>query len=157
MGSEMLKKIIFFLLLVFLSPAFCFGWQARVTEIISGDTIKVLHNEELKIISLYGIECPVGKQPYSKEAAEFITELIMGQLIEVDPILSSSQGGVIGILYFKDQCLNEELIKAGLAWVSLKTARIAKIRVAWRGLESEAKKTGTGLWSDPDPILPWKF
>ena len=153
----MLKKIIFFLLLVFIFPALCFGWQARVTEIISGDTIKVLHNEGLKTITLYGIECPGGQQPYSKEAAEFITGFILGQTIEVDPILSNRQGGITGIVYFKDQCLNEELIKAGLAWVSLKTARITKIRVVWRGLESEAKKTGMGLWSDPDPIPPWKF
>ena len=153
----MLKKIIFFLFLVFISPALCFGWQARVADIISGDTIKVLHNEELKIISLYGIECPGGKQPYSKEAAEFITGLILGQMIEVDPILSSGQDRVTGIVYFKDQCLNEELIKAGLAWVSLKTARIARIRVAWRSLESEAKESGKGLWNDPNPIPPWKF
>jgi len=49
--------------------------------------------------------------------------------------------------------LNEELLKAGLAW----WYRSYSKNLALGELEQRAREQGLGLWSEPLPVAPWEF
>ena len=65
-------------------------------------------------------------------------------------------GRIVGIVYVGDICVNEEMVKNGLAWVY---RRYCKIPVCedWLALESEARAEKVGLWSHRSPVPPWEF
>jgi micrococcal nuclease len=49
--------------------------------------------------------------------------------------------------------LNEELLKAGLAWWFRKYSRDERLAQ----LESAAKEARYGIWADASPIAPWDY
>jgi endonuclease YncB( thermonuclease family) len=53
----------------------------------------------------------------------------------------------------KGAVVQEELLRAGLAWVYDRYCRTEEC-AAWAGLEREARK-GRGLWQDPFAMPPW--
>ena len=59
-------------------------------------------------------------------------------------------GRWIADIYFLDQCLNEELVKNGLAWHFKKYSK----SVEYSNLELEAQKKKIGLWKDKSSIAP---
>jgi len=50
--------------------------------------------------------------------------------------------------------LNQELVRAGLAWWYRQYARGDG---ALERLEDEARAARRGLWADRDPVAPWEF
>jgi len=52
--------------------------------------------------------------------------------------------------------LNEELVKAGYAWVYPQYCKIPACQ-KWYQYEAEARAQKIGLWSHPNPIPPWDF
>ncbi len=52
--------------------------------------------------------------------------------------------------------VNQELIKAGLAWQYRKYCK-ASFCNEWLKLEGKAKSAKVGLWSDKDPVPPWEW
>ena len=50
--------------------------------------------------------------------------------------------------------LNQELIRAGLAWWYRQWERRESVL---RDLEQEARAAERGLWSDPKPVEPWEW
>lgn len=49
--------------------------------------------------------------------------------------------------------LNHEIIRAGLAWFSIKFSEDEETA----RLEAEARAARRGLWAKPDPVPPWEF
>lgn len=62
----------------------------------------------------------------------------------------------MGIVVLPDglTILNEELIKAGLAWWDERHAPTAK---DYRSVEIAARAKRRGLWSDSEPVPPWEW
>ena len=50
--------------------------------------------------------------------------------------------------------LNQELVRAGLAWWY---ERYARRETVLRDLEQEARDAKRGLWVDPKPVAPWEW
>jgi micrococcal nuclease len=50
--------------------------------------------------------------------------------------------------------LNQELVRAGLAWWYQQYARRETVL---RDLEQEARAAKCGLWIDPKPVAPWEW
>ena len=49
--------------------------------------------------------------------------------------------------------LNQELIKAGLAWWFRKYSKDVRLGA----FEQEARLAKRGLWTEPQPVPPWKW
>jgi micrococcal nuclease len=49
--------------------------------------------------------------------------------------------------------LNQELLKAGLAWWYEKYSK----DMVLRDIEAEARTAKRGLWVYPDPVPPWEW
>jgi micrococcal nuclease len=62
--------------------------------------------------------------------------MVFGRIVEVKPITTDRYGRSISWIYFDGACLNEELLKAGLAWHYKRYSK-------------------AGLWRDTYPVPPW--
>ena len=60
-------------------------------------------------------------------------------------------GRSIGWVYYDDKNLNEELLKAGLAWHFRRYSKDEKLQA----LEDEARANKLGLWQDINSIPLW--
>src|SRR2546426_1929918 len=132
-------------------------FSGRVVGVTDGDTIKVMHNGKAEKIRLHGIDCPEKAQPYGTKAKQFTSQLVFGKEVTVkDYGLDNNRfKRTLGEIVLPDgRVVNEELLRAGLAWWYRK---YVPNRVDLAALEEEARTAKRGLWVDPDPVPPWEW
>jgi endonuclease YncB( thermonuclease family) len=135
-----------------------------VVGVADGDTITVLRKKEgfmgyfqtpIKI-RLYGIDTPERGQAFGKKSKQFTSEMIYKKSVDVTEVTTDRYGRTVAIVFVNDQNLNEEIVRAGLAWVYTRYCDWP-ICDKWKNLEAEAREAKRGLWADPDRIPPWEF
>lgn len=128
----------------------------KVVSISDGDTVTVLQDRTQHRIRLYGIDCPESHQDFGSRATKFVSGMIFRENVKVVQKDVDRYGRVVGIIYLGDTCVNEEIVRAGYAWVYRYFCK-DEICQDWLTLEAEARGGRIGLWSHPDPIPPWEF
>jgi len=128
-------------------------YQAKVIGIADGDTITVLQNNTPIKIRLYGIDCPEKRQAFGHKAKEFASDVVFGRVVKIVPVDKDRYGRTIAWVYLESKCLNEELLRAGLAWHFKKYSSDKSLAE----LETEARQKKVGLWSDPKVVAPWEY
>ena len=145
--------VVFLLLL----PCSAWAWSGKVVGVADGDTITVLHDKQPQKIRLYGIDCPEKRQPFGNRAKQFTSQLVFGKLVEVKPVTMDRYGRTVAFVQLKNILVNEELIKAGLAWIYRRYCKLPVCDDRWDGLEVEAISGKRGLWRDSGYVPPWDF
>jgi endonuclease YncB( thermonuclease family) len=145
---------IFSFLLLFI-PFQVFGIFGKVIGVHDGDTFTLLDENHVQYkIRLHGIDCPELKQAYGKAAKQFASDLIFGRDLYVETTSKDRYGRWIGIVKLPgNTSLNEELLKAGLAWHYTKYDQ----NPIWAKWEIEARKNKIGLWQESNQIAPWTY
>lgn len=129
--------------------------KATVTKVVDGDTIQVLYQGRSIRVRLWGIDTPEWRQPFSKSAKKFTAKLVAGTEVELEEKDWDDYGRLVAIVTTKKkQCLNEELLRSGMAWVHIYYCKEA-LCDNWYELEQEARKKRYGLWRDKSPTPPW--
>jgi len=123
------------------------GHRARV-----GDAIEVLRGEETVKVRLHGIDCPEVKQPFWEAARDFAAKFVSGQEVRVEPRSKDRFGRMTAEVFVRDESLNAELVKQGLAWHDPKAAPGDETLIK---LQRKARKKRRGLWAQEDPQAPW--
>ena len=149
------KAFILSLVLILL-PSFSCAFSGKVVGVADGDTITVLRDKEQVKIRLYGIDCPEKGQAFGKRAKQFTSKMVFGKVVEVKVVDTDRYGRTVALVAVNKQILNEELLKAGYAWVYYQYCH-EMICHAWADYQFAAKLDKRGLWRDPDPIPPWEF
>lgn len=127
---------------------------ARVVLIPAGDVMTVLRGTDIIEIRLHGIDCPEEGQAFAREARQFVYDLCFARMVKIRPLDTDPEGRTVAIVYLEDRReLNYELLKAGMAWHSRKFSNDKMYEAAVR----HARKSGMGLWGNPDPVPPWDF
>lgn len=146
-------------LLAFLAllPSLAFAWEGVVTKIHDGDSIAVraiADGRQVKV-RILGVDCPEYRQPYGKEAAEFVRALLpIGATVEVWDDRLDRYGKMLAEVTTPDgKNLIDELLKAGLAWVHKDCLGCD----ALYALELQAREAKRGLWKDKNPVPPWEW
>lgn len=143
-----------FALLVPTSEASGAEFIGKVVGITDGDTIKVLHEGKAERIRLSGIDCPEKKQSFGTRAKQFTSEHAFGKTVTVQPTGGAHRGRTIAeVILPNGRSLNQELLKAGLAWWYRKYSKDVRLGA----LENEARLAKRGLWVDPQPVPPWEW
>ena len=146
----------FWVLFPLILPCRAWAWEGRVVDVAAGETITVLKNGESVDVLLYGIDCPEKGQSFSDQARQFTSEMVFDKVVEVYRMDTDRQGRTVALVAVDKTLLNEELVKAGLAWVhSIYCSEV--ICETWKYYQLRAKTGKRGLWSDPNPISPWVF
>ena len=145
-----------FLLAAVAAAALCAeDFAGKVVAISDGDTIRVMHNGASERIRLWGIDCPEMKQPFGTRAKQFTGDLAFGQVVTVKVHDIDRYKRTVGEVMLPDgRNLNQEIVRAGLAWWYQQYARSETVL---RDLEQEARAAKRGLWVDPKPAEPWEW
>jgi micrococcal nuclease len=150
-------QLISILSLLFL---FCFSAEAktvqgRVLVITDGDTIKVVVDREQIKIRLYGIDTPEKKQAFGQAATRFIKSLL-SPFVTVEEKDIDRYGRTVGVVYSSTGTnVNEEMVKAGYAWIYRKYCR-SSFCSDWLEMESNARNNKIGLWQQK-AVPPWEW
>jgi len=137
-------------------PCLAWAWSGRVVDVVSGEVITVLRNGKNEEVLLYGIDCPEEGQPFSDQARQFTYKMVFGKVVEVHRMDTDRYGRTVALVSVDKRLLNEELVKAGLAWVYGRYCHEV-ICESWKHYQLRAKIDKRGFWSEPEPISPWKF
>lgn len=135
----------------FLLPLSLFAFPAKVIKISDGDTIMILQDKQQIKVRLFGIDAPELKQPYGKKSKQFLANLIAGEVVEVEENGKDRYKRTLGIIHFKGQDINAQMVLNGYAWAYVKYSRI------YVDQEKTAREKKRGLWQSSDPTPPWKW
>ncbi|AOY57311.1 thermonuclease family protein [Desulfococcus multivorans] len=128
----------------------------RVVGISDGDTITVLQDRRQYKIRLAGIDTPESHQDFGTKAKQFTSDRVFKKQVRVEEKDVDRYGRIVGMVYYDDRCLNEDLVRAGYAWVYRQYCKYP-VCSQWLGYEDEARQKGIGLWAGPEPTPPWEF
>ena len=124
---------------------------AKVIKISDGDTITVLNGKEQTKVRLYGIDAPEKKQDYGQRSKQFLASLIAGQIVEVEPKGKDRYKRTLGIIHYKGQDINAQMVLNGYAWAYVKYSRI------YVDHGRLARENKLGLWQSSNPTPPWQW
>jgi len=143
------------LALVLVSPALALAeFVARVLIVHEGDRLTIYHQSRKDMVYLRGVDCPELKQPYGKQAKHATAAYVANREVIVRDMKRDRQGRMSADILLPDgRQIAHELVKEGLAWVQPEGAGDQ----ALKDMEELARAAGTGLWSEPNPIPPWKW
>jgi micrococcal nuclease len=142
-----------FIALLFVSYSVSAQLKGKVVSIADGDTFTLLVNNKQIKIRLHGIDCPEKSQDFGNVAKQFLSNSIFGKMISVKEMDIDRYGRTIGMVTIDNKNVNEELLKAGLAWHYKHYDKNPK----WTKLEDDARREKKGLWIHPNPIPPWDY
>ena len=130
----------------------------NVVTVHQGDTFtiqSVLTKDKLYKVRLSNIDTPEIKQPFGRQAKEFTMARILGKEIQVEYNMIDFYGRLVGsVVLPQGNVLNEELVRAGLAW---HYRVIPSPNRLLERLQYEAWEKKMGIWVESFPIPPWKF
>lgn len=149
----LIKNIFLTVILLVCLPALSSAWSGLVVGVSDGDTITVMHEGKGEKIRLYGVDCPEKKQAFGKKAKQFTSDMVFKKTVHVTPVNKDRYGRTIAWITHSGKVLNEELLKAGLAWHYKQYSKEQKLTK----LEDCARQKRVGLWSDPYAVPPWEF
>ena len=157
-GRKLTPKRAVFLFLTLLTAAFGYVFcQGKVVRVHDGDTVTVLSGGEMLKVRLYGVDAPESAQKGGADSRRFAADLASFQEVKLEVRDKDRYGRSVAIVRLPDgRTLNEELVRAGHAWVYpayCNTARCAY----WQTLEAKAKDDRNGLWRDKNPVPPWQW
>ena len=129
--------------------------SGKVIGIQDGDSITLLTDTKTEIkVRLEGIDCPEKKQDFGTVAKQYTSDLVFSQNVTIHTTGKDRFGRTLGYVFLQDGTnLNEELLKAGLAWHFIKYNKSPRLAQ----LVSDARSSRIGLWQLSSAIPPWDF
>ena len=151
-----MKRLLIALVLI-LWPLTAHAWMAKVVSVTDGDTIKVYNAEKGQIkIRLYGIDSPEKGQPYGQAAGKYLASLIAGAIVDIESVTTDRYGRTVGIVTDNEKNINQEMVRAGYAWVYSRYCD-KQFCSEWLRLEDKARSSRIGLWQESDSVPPWEW
>ncbi len=154
--TPMIKLLLFLLVLLFLLPSqgLAASFTGMVVKVTDGDTIQVMHDGRAEKVRLSGIDCPEKRQSFGQVAGKFVLEIAAHKVVTVHVETTDRYGRTVGEVILPDgRSLTRELVRAGYAWWYRRYSSDETLAK----LEEQARTSGKGLWSEPDPVPPWEW
>lgn len=155
-----MKSIITLVLICLANIAWASTITGRVVGIADGDTITVLDasNTQYKI-RLSGIDAPEKKQGFGTASKHSLSDLVFDKQVTIEWDKEDRYGRIIGKVILSGVDINLQQIKTGMAWFYRKYQNELTLddRLNFLHAEEDAKKNGSGLWTQPNPTAPWEF
>lgn len=149
-----MKKFLFVFLLVFAQVLFSQTFKGKVIGVKDGDTVVLLIDGKPQTVRLAHIDTPEKNQPFGYKAKQFVSDFCFGK--EVEAVIAGKpdrNGRWIAEIFYRNQNLNKELLRNGLAWHFKRYSRNSN----YAQLEIDARKKKIGLWQDKNPVQPWNW
>jgi micrococcal nuclease len=129
-------------------------FTGKVVGISDGDTISVLREGKAVKVRLHGVDTPEEAQAFGTQARKFTSDMAFQQTVTVIVQETDRYGRLVGEVLLPDgRSLNQELVKAGMAWwyrqYDPNDTTLAQF-------EADARTAKRGLWADAHPVPPWE-
>lgn len=140
-------------------------YTGKVVAVVDGDTMRVMHGEQIETIRLHGVDCPELAQPYGPEAKKFTSGLALEKVVTIEKMgvekLPVKEDGaepktriVAKVSVPEGKSLAEQVIAAGMGWWKREDQpRDGRLGSLCAKVIVDKK----GLFSDPAPLAPWDF
>jgi micrococcal nuclease len=127
---------------------------ARVVTVHEGDRLTVYYDGRKETLFLKDVDCPDLKQPFGKQAKVATAAYVGNREVVIRALKRNKQGRTTAEVALQDgRIVAHELIKEGLAWSRPETVEGRKLAE----VEELARAERKGIWSDPNPVPPWKW
>jgi endonuclease YncB( thermonuclease family) len=114
----------------------------------------VLREGKAVKVRLHGVDTPEKAQAFGTQAQKFTSDLAFQRDVTVDVHTTDRYSRLVGEGLLPDgRSLNQELVKAGMAWWY---RQHAPNDTTLAQLEAEARTAKRGLWADANPVPPWE-
>jgi endonuclease YncB( thermonuclease family) len=129
-------------------------FTGKVVGILDGDTIRVLRGGKAVKVRLHGVDTPEKAQAFGTQARKFTSDLAFQRDVTVQIRATDRYGRLVGDVLLPDgRSLNQELVKAGMAWWY---RPYAPNDPTLAQLDAEARTAKRGLWAEAYPVPPWE-
>src|SRR6266540_3845891 len=130
-------------------------FTGKVVGISDGDTLSVLRDGKAVKVRLHGVDTPEKAQAFGTQARKFTSDAAFQQTVTVEVHTTDRYGRLVGEVLLPDgRSLNQELVRAGMAWWY---RQYAPKDTALAQLEADARAAKRGLWADASPVPPWEW
>jgi len=110
-------SVVFVLWLLVPCLVYADQFTGKVVGISDGDTIRVLRAGKAVKVRLYGIDTPEKAQAFGTQARKFTSDFAFQRDVTVEIRATDRYGRLVGEVLLPDgRSLNQELVRAGLAW-----------------------------------------
>ncbi len=132
-------------------------FSGEVVRVVDGDSLVVRDRGRDREVRLYGIDAPEWNQPYGREARDHMLSY-RWKVVECEIMTPKDRyGREICILRYGGKCINEELVRLGLAWVWPWSCKAKEVCSRWSAAQDDAIRNRRGLWRDGNPEPPWEY
>lgn len=135
------------------------AWESRTKSVHDGDSINVVNADGVTVnIRLYGVDAPEARQAFGYQARKQLQKLVSRRSIRIEGVDTDRYGRNVALVRLKDGTLvNEEMARAGLAWVYEQHCQREDVCARLRQAQAEARSAGRGLWAESSPTPPWEW
>jgi endonuclease YncB( thermonuclease family) len=145
-----MKNILLILLGISLTSS---AFEAIVTAVTDGDTVKIEYQNKTIKVRLAGIDTPELKQEFGQESKKALEEKVLNKTVYIDGDKQDRYGRLIADIKIGSRWINKELVEEGYAWHYKQYSDDEELNEA----ELNAKKSAIGLWTSENPIPPWSY
>ena len=151
------RKYLILLLIITITPVYAEQYEATVIKVIDGDTIWIKKDNNHIKVRLSYIDAPELKQNFGIRSRNFLSNLVLDKMIEVNTNKKDRYNRHLGEIYIHNTkesiFINAKMIKSGNAWVYKTYTNNPYLK----NLEDYAKMNKKGLWNEQKIIEPWIF
>jgi endonuclease YncB( thermonuclease family) len=151
------RKYLILLLIITITPVYAEQYEATVIKVIDGDTIWIKKDNNHIKVRLSYIDAPELKQNFGIKSRNFLSNLVLDKMIEVNTNKKDRYNRHLGEIYIHNTkesiFVNAKMIKSGNAWVYKTYTNNPYLK----NLEDYAKMKKKGLWNEQKIIEPWIF
>ena len=115
------RKYLILLLIITITPVYAEQYEATVIKVIDGDTIWIKKDNNHIKVRLSYIDAPELKQNFGIKSRNFLSNLVLDKMIEVNTNKKDRYNRHLGEIYIHNTkesiFVNAKMIKSGNAWV----------------------------------------
>lgn len=106
-----------------------------------------------------GIDAPEKRQPFGQAAKQALSDMAFARFVHVTWQKRDRNNRIVGTVERGGADLGLALVEQGMAWhyKRYESEQLPADRTTYRRAEAVARTARRGLWSDKDPVAPWKY
>lgn len=133
--------------------------RGEVTHVTDGDTAQVKLQSGAITVRFYGIDAPEKDQPYGKDAAAALRQLIRGKVVELIPVEQDKYDRLVAVVMLGERNVNLEMVARGNAWAFRRFLGEFDDDPLYCEWEAKARDQQLGLWRLPakERHAPWEW
>ena len=135
-------------------PTAAAQFEARIAQVIDGDTLDLVTAKARMRVRLADIDAPERKQPYGHRSRQSLIAICGGDLARVDTKGRDRDKNMLAVVRCNGTDAGAEQVRLGMAWV---IERDAAGDSPLHALQAEARAARRGLWADKEPVPPWEW